>query len=138
MPVENSHYVVVSLTNSSTAPREFAIVDAASATIEDEKVTFIHENQQITGNLCNFGTQAECRKYANKFGIISFTVAKSRGKKGGTEKSQFDKDINFKPSTNKVIKVVLHMIIVFKIEIFYLINSYSQINLVRKLQLHQL
>ncbi len=115
MHVDSSQYLVVLLKSSSTTgPSEFAIVDAASATIEDDQVTFIHENQQITGKVLNFGTQAECKKYAMKFGVISFTVAKSRGKKA-TEKSQFDKDlINFKPSTNKVIKVVLHMLLVLK------------------------
>lgn len=106
------------LNNSSDVPREYAIVDAATATIEDEKVTFFYENEQITGTLSNFGTAAEVKKFANRLGVISFTVEKKRKKnQPQNETAQFKQAINFKPNThtNKVIKVVLHIQVSFKI-----------------------
>ncbi len=70
MHVDSSNYLVALLKRcSTTGPSEFAIVDAASATIEDDQVTFIHENQQITGKVLNFGTQGQ------NFGLKMIKVA---------------------------------------------------------------
>ncbi len=103
------------LLNDGANPRdyEWAVVDALKATVDGDKVMFLHGNDQVVGKLRNSGKLNEIQKFCQKIGTIVFTIMKQEGRHG--ERSTFEKALNYKPTINKVFNIVLLMQLLFKI-----------------------